>query len=54
VPPTAESATKPRPNVKPARARSPGAKSPSSSRPNCDPPTYLDADGIRIFKDECL
>ena len=24
------------------------------ARPNCDPPTYLDSDGIRIFKNECL
>jgi serine/threonine-protein kinase len=23
-------------------------------RSNCDPPTYLDSDGIRIFKEECL
>lgn len=22
--------------------------------PNCNPPTYLDADGIRVFKDGCL
>jgi serine/threonine-protein kinase len=26
----------------------------SPARPNCDPPTYLDSDGIRIFKNECL
>ncbi len=24
------------------------------ARPDCDPPTYLDSDGIRIFKDACL
>ena len=24
------------------------------AQPNCNPPTYLDADGIRVFKDECL
>jgi eukaryotic-like serine/threonine-protein kinase len=23
-------------------------------RPDCNPPTYLDADGIRVFKDGCL
>jgi serine/threonine-protein kinase len=26
----------------------------TSQRPNCNPPTYLDADGIRVFKDGCL
>jgi len=29
-----------------------GAK--GAPRPDCDPPTYLDPDGIRIYKDECL
>jgi serine/threonine-protein kinase len=25
-----------------------------SQRPSCNPPTYLDADGIRVFKEGCL
>jgi hypothetical protein len=39
---------------KPSRAQLPAVRSEASPRPNCDPPTYLDTDGIRIFKDECL
>jgi eukaryotic-like serine/threonine-protein kinase len=33
------------------RSRQPGAV---TSRPNCSPPTYVDTDGIRHFKPECL
>jgi eukaryotic-like serine/threonine-protein kinase len=38
----------------PSTTRSLMAPRKSAARPNCDPPTYLDSDGIRIFKDECL
>jgi len=37
-----------------ARARQTAAKAKGSAAPDCDPPTYIDSDGIRIFKDECL
>ncbi len=30
------------------------AKGKGTAKPDCDPPTYLDPDGIRIFKEECL
>jgi len=35
-------------------ARQPMVKAKGPAAPNCDPPTYIDAEGIRIFKDECL
>lgn len=35
-------------------ARKPDTPAKAAVRPNCDPPTYVDPDGIRIFKDECL
>jgi len=38
----------------PSTTRSLLAPRRATTRPNCDPPTYLDSDGIRIFKDECL
>jgi serine/threonine protein kinase len=37
-----------------ARVRKTAAKIKGPAAPDCDPPTYIDADGIRIFKDECL
>lgn len=44
-------ASRPRP---PSAARSLTVPPKAPARPTCDPPTYLDSDGIRIFKDECL
>lgn len=44
-------ASRPRP---PSAARSLTVSPKALARPTCDPPTYLDSDGIRIFKDECL
>ena len=38
----------------PSTTRSLMAPRKAAARPNCDPPTYLDSEGIRIFKDECL
>jgi hypothetical protein len=43
-----------RPSLAKAHARQPMAKGKGSAAPNCDPPTYIDSEGIRIFKDECL
>jgi eukaryotic-like serine/threonine-protein kinase len=37
-----------------ARARPSTAKANLPGGRNCDPPTYIDSDGIRVFKDECL
>lgn len=39
-------------SIRHSRSQTPSPKAPE--RPNCDPPTYLDSDGIRIFKEECL
>ena len=35
-------------------ARHSMARNKGTAAPNCDPPTYIDSEGIRIFKDECL
>ena len=43
-----------RPSLAKTHARQPMAKAKGPATPNCDPPTYIDAEGIRIFKDECL
>jgi serine/threonine-protein kinase len=61
---SAPSASKPVPDEVPARTSRPPAhpmqkrhaakKAAPSTRPNCDPPTTLDPDGIRVFKEECL
>jgi hypothetical protein len=34
--------------------RPPKARGKTPTARNCNPPTYLDADGVRIYKDECL
>jgi serine/threonine-protein kinase len=39
---------------KPPVATSPASAAPASSPANCDPPYYLDAQGNRIFKKECV
>jgi len=51
-----------RPSARAGRPRHEGSKprtrqvmtAKDSARPNCNPPTYLDSDGIRVFKEECL
>jgi serine/threonine-protein kinase len=48
--PTADTMKDPNPAA-PSR-KHPGTK--KTAKRNCDPPTYLDADGIRVFKEECL
>ena len=42
------------PHVKPSHKRHAMKKAAPGTRPHCDPPTYLDPDGIRVFKEECL
>jgi len=42
------------PTRNPSTSRSSLASSATVIRPNCDPPTYLDAQGIRRFKEGCL
>lgn len=44
----------PRPAAHPLQKRHADKKTAANPRPNCDPPTYLDPDGIRVFKEECL
>ncbi|HEY8947026.1 MAG TPA: serine/threonine-protein kinase, partial [Polyangiaceae bacterium] len=45
---------RPAPREKRASRRRPDARSTPPARAACDPPTYLDEDGIRHFKTECL
>jgi hypothetical protein len=60
APPTVVPSKKPgvlakRPRRRPTKPRAPRApNTEETQRPNCSPPTYLDADGIRVFKDGCL
>lgn len=62
----APSAASTAPHGRPAAARTAPSKAPNkphlstrsapevTAKPNCDPPTYLDAQGIRHFKEGCL
>jgi serine/threonine-protein kinase len=49
--PAAKPAQDPGSGSPPSRKR-PGTK--KTAKRDCDPPTYLDPDGIRVFKEECL
>jgi serine/threonine-protein kinase len=54
VPNGAHAAGPHRPPSTRSHARQPTARAKGPAAPDCSPPTYIDSEGIRIFKDECL